>query len=294
MTAVLTKVFPCLMAFITLISSLFGLLFPQITAMKNLSYGSSEAQKIDLYLPKTKATGCTAIVVYIHGGAWSGGDKGDYGSACERQAKDGYAAVSVNYRMLGEGATWADMMDDITSALKLVKTTAAEKGITLNKAGFTGGSAGGHLAMLYAFKNQAVSPIEVAFCASQCGPSNFNDLRFYEECFDPAWAYSIVSGLIGQPFNKSTFGDVTAELRAASPVAYITKDSPPTIVAQGEKDPIVRYSQGVDVFDAFINAGSPCDLILFPNSDHGLSSDPDCTDRYNKLFKEYELKYFGY
>jgi len=39
---------------------------------------------------------------------------------------------------------------------------------------------------------------------------------------------------------------------------------------------------------------APCDLILFPNSDHGLSDDPDCSERYYALFKEYELKYFGY
>lgn len=282
------------LAIITTVSAYFGMLFSQITVMNDLSYGSSDAQKVDIYLPKTKAKKCTAIVVYIHGGAWSGGDKGDYKSACERQAKAGYAAVSVNYRMLGEGATWDNMIDDITSALEITKTAAAEKGIILKKAAFTGGSAGAHLAMLYAFKNQAVSPIEVVFCASQCGPSNFNDIRFFEECYDPAWAYSIVSSLINRTFNKSSFNDVTAELQAASPVTYISKDSPPTIVAQGEKDNVVRYSQAIDVYDAFYVAGVRCDLVLFPNSDHGLSSDPDCSKRYNNLFKEYELKYFGY
>ncbi len=294
MTAALKKVFSCLMAFITLISNLFGLLFPQITVMTDLSYGSGDAQKVDLYLPKTKAAGCTAIMVYIHGGAWSGGDKGDYAGSCERRAKAGYAAASINYRMLGEGATWVEMLEDITSALELVKTTAAEKGITLQKAGLTGGSAGAHLAMLYSYKNRSVSPIEIVFCADQCGPSNFNDNQFYEGCADPTWVYSIISGLIGSPFEKSTIGDVAAQLRDASPVTYITKDSPPTIVAHGMKDDVVVYSQGTDVYNAFLAAGGVCELIVYPNSGHGLDKDTDSTKQYDKLLKEYQLKYFGY
>ena len=294
MTDFIKKVCSFFLAIVTAVSSFFGLIFPQVTVMKDLSYGSSDAQKIDLYLPKTKAAGCTAIVVYIHGGAWTGGDKGDYENNCKKTAENGYAAVSVNYRMLGEGATWVDMMNDITSALNLVKTTAAEKGITLQKAGFTGASAGGHLAMLYAFKNQAVSPFETVFCASQCGPSNFTDITLYKNSADPAGNFALISALINKKVDETTFSDVTADLQAASPVTYITKDSPPTIVAQGEKDPIVKYTQGTDVYDAFTKAGAHCDLILFPNSDHGLSSDPDCTNRYNQLFKEYEVKYFGY
>jgi len=282
------------LAAITAVSSFFGLLFPQVTVFTDLSYGSSDAQKVDLYLPKTRAAGCTAIVVYIHGGAWTAGDKNVYDAACKKTAEQGYAAVTVNYRMLGEGATWVDMLSDITSALNLVKTTAAEKGITLKKAAFTGASAGGHLAMLYSFKNQYSSPIEVAFCASQCGPSDFTDIGLYENSADSVSLYSIVSSLINQKFDKSTFYDFTPQLQAASPVTYITKDSPPTIVAQGEKDPIVKYTQGIEIYDTFTKAGAHCDLILYPNSDHGLSSDPDCSARYDKLFKEYELKYFGY
>jgi acetyl esterase/lipase len=294
MVSFIKKAFSCLMAFITLVSNLFGLIFPQITVMTDLSYGPGDAQKVDLYLPKTKAAGCTAIMVYIHGGAWSGGDKGDYAGSCERRAKAGYAAASINYRMLGEGATWVEMLEDITSALALVKTTAAEKGIILQKAGLTGGSAGAHLAMLYSYKNQAVSPIEIVFCADQCGPSNFLDINVAEGSADPAWIYGVLSGLIGEKLDATTFAGLTEQLRAASPVTYITKDSPPTIVAHGMKDDVVVYSQGTDVYNTFLAAGGVCELIPYPNSGHGLDNDPDSTERYDALLKEYQLKYFGY
>lgn len=289
-----TKVSSFFLAIATAVSSFFGMLFMQVTEMKDLSYGASAAQKMDLYLPKSCHSKCSAIVVYIHGGGWSGGDKDVYDNSCKNTAKRDYAAVTVNYRMLGEGAVLDDMLADIDAALKLAVAKAAENGITLRKAAFTGGSAGGHLAMMYAFKNQYTSPLEVAFCASQCGPSNFTDLRLFEESIDPNGLYTVVSGLIGKTLNKTTFNDLMPELKAASPVTYINKNTPPAIVAQGQKDTLVRYSQATDVYEAFYESGVRCDLILYPNSDHGLGSDPDCSERYKKLFKDYELKYFGY
>jgi acetyl esterase/lipase len=132
----------------------FAIFNPGVKKITDMSYGSSDAQKFDLYLPKSNKSKCTAVVIYIHGGAWSSGDKGGYDSACRSDAKNGYAAATLNYRMLGEGATWADMLDDINDAMSLVKSTAAQNGINLNKAALTGASAGAHLAMLYSYKNK--------------------------------------------------------------------------------------------------------------------------------------------
>ena len=272
----------------------FAIFNPGIKTITDVSYGKADAQKVDIYLPRAHKSKCTAVVIYIHGGAWSGGDKSGYDTACKSEAKNGYAAATINYRMIGEGATWEDMLEDITAAIETVKTTAAQNGITLSKAALTGGSAGAHLAMLYSYKNQDISPIKIAFCGEQCGPSNLLDMDVAENSGDPDWTYSILSGLIGQELNKMTFGAATDVLRAASPVTYITKDSPPTIIAHGQKDDVVLYSQGLDVHNAFTAVGVACELITFPNSGHGLDSDPESSERYKLLFAEYETKYFGY
>ncbi len=272
----------------------FAIFNPGIKKVADVRYGSADAQKFDLYLPKSNKSACMAVVIYIHGGAWSSGDKGGYDSACRRDAKHGYAAATLNYRMLGEGATWADMLDDMTAAMNLVKTTAEENGIKLNKAALTGASAGAHLAMLYSYKNKDIAPIEIVFCGEQCGPSNLTDRDVAEKTADPAWIYSVLSGLIGEQFDQTNFGSVAEKLRAASPLTYITNDSPPTIVAHGEKDDVVPYAQGLDVCNAFEAAGGICALIPFPNSGHGLDKDPDAAQRYNKVFREYQQRYFGY
>lgn len=271
-----------------------GILYSTPAKKTDLSYGASDAQKLDLYLPRLRKAKCTAAVIYIHGGAWSGGDKAGYGAACKEKAKAGYAAATVNYRMIGEGATWKEMLDDITAAMELVKEKAAEQGITLEKAALTGDSAGGHLSMLYCFKNGAVSPIPIAFCASRCGPSDLADSGMIENYRDKEEIYPIIGGLIGKPFDKDSYGEATEDLKAASPVTYVTPDAPPTIIAHGVKDDIVAYSQGTGVYDALLSAGVACELVTYPNSGHGLSDDPESSERYEELFEEYALKYFGY
>mgnify|MGYP001250086896 CR=1 FL=1 len=274
----------------TIISTFFCVLSAQTTVFADLSYGTSASQKIDIYLPKDTSA-CSAVIVYIHGGGWIEGDKGKYAEKCRNAAEDGYAAVTMNYRLTSEGADWKDMLDDITSVLKLVKTIAAGKGITLKRAALSGASSGGNLSMLYAYRNKNISPLKIVFCASQSGPSDFSDINYFKQ---NSRMYSLVSGLIGRPFNKNTFMQVASDLKAASPVHYITENSPPTLIAQGRKDATVLYTQATDVYKAMTKAGAVCDLVLYPNSGHKLTDDPECCRHYYKLFKEYETKYFGY
>ena len=71
-----------------------------VTAQRDLPYaGDNDGDhKLDLYLP-AKAEKPLPLLIYIHGGAWSMGDKG---VAVQRNAvqlaTQGYAVASINYR----------------------------------------------------------------------------------------------------------------------------------------------------------------------------------------------------
>ena len=57
------------------------------------------AQTYDLYLPAAagKYPSDAPFLVYIHGGAWSGGKKSDVAAVCADLAENGLAVMSVNY-----------------------------------------------------------------------------------------------------------------------------------------------------------------------------------------------------
>src|SRR5258708_2011603 len=73
-------------------------LLPGVVAHRDLQYGDgSEAQKLDIYLPE-KVDGPLPLVIYIHGGGWSGGDKKFF--PAQALVSQGYAVASINYRFI--------------------------------------------------------------------------------------------------------------------------------------------------------------------------------------------------
>ena len=46
--------------------------------IKDVAYGSDAAQKMDIYLPAGRIATTTKVLVFIHGGSWSSGDKSDF------------------------------------------------------------------------------------------------------------------------------------------------------------------------------------------------------------------------
>ena len=46
--------------------------------MLDVAYGVDALQKMDIYLPANRSTTSTKVVVMIHGGGWTSGDKADF------------------------------------------------------------------------------------------------------------------------------------------------------------------------------------------------------------------------
>ncbi|RYD80563.1 MAG: alpha/beta hydrolase, partial [Sphingobacteriales bacterium] len=64
----------------------------------NVAYGTDPLQKADIYLPANRSTANTKVLVMIHGGGWSGGDKADFNAFVDtfkRRFPD-YAVANIN------------------------------------------------------------------------------------------------------------------------------------------------------------------------------------------------------
>lgn len=66
----------------------------------NVAYGTGDREVMDIYIPHTaenfEENGC---VLYIHGGSWTSGDKGDRASECKKTVKRGYITATMNYML---------------------------------------------------------------------------------------------------------------------------------------------------------------------------------------------------
>ncbi len=111
----------------------------------NYTEGLAEpAHRLDLVAPAGHR-GALPLIVYIHGGAWIGGDKWDCPGAI--LVKAGYAVASVNYR-LADQAKFPAQINDLKAAIRYLRAHARQYNIDAQKIGVWGHSAGGHLAAL--------------------------------------------------------------------------------------------------------------------------------------------------
>ena len=107
----------------------------------------SPAQKLDIYLPET-GDGPFPVILSIHGGAFSGGDKRDgQVTPMLEGLKRGYAVVSINYRLSGE-SIWPAQINDCKAAVRWIRANAGHYKLAADKIAAWGGSAGGHLSAM--------------------------------------------------------------------------------------------------------------------------------------------------
>ncbi|MGN0845948.1 MAG: alpha/beta hydrolase fold domain-containing protein, partial [Kiritimatiellia bacterium] len=116
---------------------------------ENLKYGPHMRQSLDVWLPPAAPDAKTPVLINIHGGGWSDGDRlGDIAGLWAKCRKEGIALVSISYRMVhdahdaGIKPPVKACLDDAVAAIEFVKAHAAEWRIDVGRVGLTGGSAG--------------------------------------------------------------------------------------------------------------------------------------------------------
>ena len=262
---------------------------------RDLEYGESERSKLDLYLPEEAYERETnGVVLFIHGGSWSGGDKSEEELRCRLIASEGYIAAAMNYTLARgedrEEYTVDTVLMEISEALGAVVSYTAELGITVDKAATAGYSAGAHLSMLYSFSSRDTAPVEILFTANMAGPADLTPEIWREEM-----AIRIGSLLSGKEITAEMIDNGESEeiLASVSPVFYVSENTPPTILIYGVKDALVTKENCESLVKKFESVGVPYDLFLLPDSDHSLLQNPIKHLKYYQKIIEYCKEYFA-
>src|SRR5216684_754410 len=130
------------------------------TTYSNLSYvaDGTTAQTLNLYVPKDTGRP-VPLIVYIHGGGWSGGDASELqaNSGWQTYLSDGFAMASINYTLSGT-AKFPQQIYDVKAAIRYLRAVAPRYHLD-GQIGLWGESAGGQLAAL-AGATCGVAPLE--------------------------------------------------------------------------------------------------------------------------------------
>lgn len=183
-----------------------------------------------------------------------------------------YAIFNINYRLYVNGSnTFPTQENDVKAAVDFIVTKEAEYGIS-NKYVLLGASAGGHLAMLQAYKYN--SP-KIKAVVNFFGPSDMNAL--YNNPASPFAPPSAIAALFnGTPSTQAQL------YFQSSPLNFVNAQSPPTIILQGGVDPLISPSQQTALKTKLDASGVVNSYVFYPSESHGWG-EPTITDSYKKI-----------
>jgi acetyl esterase/lipase len=197
---------------------------------KTLTYVHYSDTSLTLDYYPAKQAGNKPCVVVVHGGSWSSGDSRQLPELNSYLALRGYNVASINYRMAPKWQTPAPV-EDIVNALKYLRSQASELHIDTNKFVLLGRSAGSQIAMLAAYTLHDKSIVSA--------------IDFYGP-IDMVWGYSIPSNPLIMDSRKvmgdyvgGTYKQVPQKYHDCSPLEFVDKNSPTTLIIHGSNDVLV-------------------------------------------------------
>ena len=226
----------------------------------NIAYrkGGSKNWKLDIVWPKAKPESPLPAIVFVHGGGWTTGDKGDklWRNMPIAYAQKGYVCISVNYRLTGEAPLPA-CISDCKNAVRWLRANAEKYHVDPDRIGAFGISAGGHLVAMLALATaeanlegagpyQEYSSAVSAVCCI-AAPANF--LKWFGEEID----ITKISPKLVRFFGENDVNKIRDMATKVSPIAWVKPDTDPSVpllIIHGTNDLTVPVFQG----DSFAKA----------------------------------------
>lgn len=220
----------------------------EVEVVKDLAYAGTdnERQKLDLYLPKGKKD--YPLVLFLHGGGFSKGDRKDAAQFGETLAKQGIGVAAVGYRLFPD-AKHPQQIQDVAKAFAWLKSNAEKRGWRPDATFVAGHSAGAHLASLLGTDEQYLKAEKLSLA----------DVR---GVISLSGAYQVPEA------RKDVFGDEPAR-KAASPITHVKAGVPAFLLVYAEKDSPGRDKQTKEFAAALIGVKGQVQVVEARDRDHG-------------------------
>jgi len=240
----------------------FGRMFASVPKIpyKGLTYINYPDVKLDLDFYPAQANGTRPCVMVIHGGSWSSGDSKQVPELNSYLANAGYNVAAINYRMAPQYQSPLPI-EDVKNALRYLRTHADNLNIDTNKFVLLGRSAGAQIALLaaYMLKDDSIKGV----------------IDFYGPA-DMVWGYSapasplvMDSRGVMERYLGGTYDKVRKNYFASSPIEFVDRGSPPTLIIHGENDVLVAYEHSRRLNEKLQQNGIKHYWLKLPWATHG-------------------------
>lgn len=210
--------------------------------------------------PNATATARQPLVIVIHGGGYTAGNKEDVGAGAISYARLGYVVASINYRLTADNANSPQKFvqsvihatEDGMNAIRFLKSKAADYNIDTTRIATVGASAGGGISLINA----------VSFDALPGAASDF-------------------AGISSKAQAAISTGATLVQPGIPSPQTYMTFDRNDSPVLLFHAKPVdgsvgTTWNDHVLPTQKLINdSGNDCAVVAQPDKSHTVDISPD-------------------
>ena len=223
---------------------------------------------LDIHLPAGVQN--PALVVWVHGGAWSAGSKAQYPKA---YVENGFAVASVDFRQSTE-ARFPANVHDIKAAIRFLRAKAKDYGYRTERIAVAGASSGGHLAALTGVTNghkelegavgeHLSQSSGVQAIVSYFGASNLTTILSQSTPFGLEVRRPALERLFGAaPENAKELATL------ASPVFHVERSDPPLLLFHGDQDAQMPINQAHELDGAYKKLALTVDFAVLHGVGH--------------------------
>lgn len=243
------------------------------------AHPGGKALHMDLHVPD--GPGPFPAAILVHGGGFDGGSRStNVRPLFDVLANANYAWFSIDYRMAPD-FRFPEAIEDLNTAIRWLKETAALYQVDASKIAIIGESAGGFL-VNYAGTHDTPQT-KVAAVVDFYGPVDYEKLALARRDHPELFNMKSINGHMANHGSMAFFGAETldgegrAKLRAIAPITAVHKGMAPFLCIHGTKDDQVLYDQSPAMCAAMHKVGAGCELITIEGGGHGMSSwrDPE-------------------
>lgn len=239
--------------------------------IKDVVYATVDGMDLalDLYMPAGVQS--PPLLVWVHGGAWSRGNKDTVPS---QFVENGFATASLDFRQTTD-APFPANVHDIKAGIRYLRAKASEYGYRTDRVAISGSSSGAHLAGLVGVTNghqelegtvgnyqSELSDVQAII--SYYGASNLTTILAQSTPFGLNVREPALERLLGGP------PDQTEELaKLASSVMHVDRNDPPLLLLHGDQDPQMPINQSHELHAAYKKLGLDVYFDVVHGARHG-------------------------
>ena len=267
----------------------------QLTIEADVIYGRKDGMALTYDVLKPENANGAAVIFMMSGGWYSSWSPPERVALQFAELLDAGFTLIPLYHGSAPRYKIPDAVNDVNLATIHIKTNAAEFGVDPDRIGVTGGSAGGHLALMVGLAKEQVqataSAAEGELDASLAAiVAYFPPVDFREE-------ETAAAGIISEVTQDELFSRFPALIfdealiPSMSPITHVDPADPPTLLIHGDADPLVHISHSIAMSKKLKSNNIKSDFLVIEGGKHGFRGENSAIANQARLawFQEHLL-----